>query len=165
MERQFSNIILLDNAQQYNDLLEGKSVTLASGTVLTEIDPNAEYKVPASMLTRYHIKIVYSISSGVTETIEFDIYSTNPALFSTSNTASANWEIFRTNYANEKIVVAYHGYTDDISYNVIGSAVLTVPESSGLDANIEGGGFNNATIQPSYIVSFVSPSHITSFTF
>ena len=165
MDRYLSNIILLDNAQQYNDLLEGKSVTLASGTVLTELDKNAEYKVPASMLTRYHIKIVYSPTSSITETIEFDIYSTNPALFSTSNTASANWEIFRTNYANEKIVVAYHGYTDDISYNVIGSAVLTVPESSALDANIEGGGFNNATIQPSYIVSFVSPSHITSFTF
>ena len=163
--RRLSNIILLETTDQYNELLKGNSVTLRDGTVLTEFDKNAVYKVPASMFTRYHIKIVYSISSGVTETIEFDIYSTNHALFSTSNTASANWAIFQALYANEKMVVAYHGYTDDISYNVIGSAVLTVPESSVLDANIEGGGFDKATILPSYIVSYISPLNILSFTF
>lgn len=164
MERQFSNIILLDNAQQYNDLLDGKSVTLASGTVLTEIDPNAEYKVPASMFTRYHIKIVYSISSGVTESIEFDIYSTNPALFSTSNTASANWAIFQALYANEKMVVAYHGYNDQ-NYDVIGSAVLTVPATSTADVDVEGGGFDRNAYIPYYIMSKFLPSQITSFTF
>lgn len=46
MDRYLSNIILLDNAQQYNDLLEGKSVVLASDTVLTELDKNALYLVP-----------------------------------------------------------------------------------------------------------------------
>ncbi len=164
MDRYLSNIILLDNAQQYNDLLEGKSVTLASGAVLTELDKNAEYKVPASMLTRYHIKIEYSISSGVTETIEFDIYSTNPALFSTSNTASANWAIFQANYANEKMSVAYHGYNDQ-DYDVIGSAVLTVPATSAADVDVEGGGFNRNAYIPSYIMSKFLPSQITSFTF
>ena len=164
MDRYLSNIILLDNAQQYNDLLEGKSVTLASGTVLTELDKNAEYKVPASMLTRYHITIVYSISSGVTETIEFDIYSTNPALFSNSNTAIQNWSIFRQAYANERKVVAYKG-TDGGTYHVVGSAVLTVPSSDTDDALIEGGGFDYAHTSPGYITSVLTPSKITSFTF
>ena len=102
MERQFSDIILLDNAQQYNDLLEGKSVTLASGTVLTELDKNAEYKVPASMLTRYHIVMTYSTNN---EMYEFDVYSTNSDLFAGATTDSAKYAILAALYTGQTIPV------------------------------------------------------------
>lgn len=119
MERQFSNIILLDNAQQYNDLLEGKSVTLASGAVLTELDKNAEYKVPASKLYRYHISIEYSTNQ---ETYEFDVLSSSSDLFAGATTDAQKYKIVGTLYNSQNISVV----VIKDNWSAFGCAVMTL---------------------------------------
>ena len=117
--RKVSKIILLETTDQYNELLKGNSVTLRDGTVLTEFDKNAVYKIPASKLYRYHISIEYSTNQ---ETYEFDVLSSSSDLFAGATTNAQKYTIIGTLYNNQNISVA----VIKDNWSAFGSAVMTL---------------------------------------
>ena len=132
--RTLSNIVLLENTEQYNALLRGESVTLKSGRVIT-LDENAVYQVPESKLYRYRISINYSAAN---ETYEFDVLSSSSDLFAGATTDAQKYTIVGTLYSNQNIAVA----VIKDSWTAFGCAVMTLlPEEFvvlGLIARLDG---------------------------
>lgn len=127
MKRRVSNIILLETTDQYNELLKGNSVTLRDGTVLTEFDKNAVYKVPSSQVYRYRVKIKWG--RGIY--INLDVPSKNDNLFADSSVASnmpTNFKTLYQLYANQPIPVTFEQDSNagSVMMNITGSDSFTL---------------------------------------